>query len=162
MRVIVFGSRTWPQNGRMRIADRLFDLPPTSTLVIGMAKGADMYAYQEGQKLGLTIEPHPAQWNIHGELKGLLPCSCPPEKSWCRLAGFRRNEEMAFLGADMGIAFWDGRSHGTLDMMERCANHGIFVEVQHLHFPNRPTVRSSKDLDAQQQLRLVGGAEVDE
>lgn len=160
MRVIVFGSRTWRDRGR--IADRLFDLPVTTTLVVGMAKGADMLAYQEGQKLGLLLEPHPAEWNLHGELNGLVPCNCPPEKSWCKLAGFRRNEEMAFLGAELGIAFWDGKSRGTLDMMERCARHNIPIEVQHARFPNRPTARSGKDLDATPQLRLIGGAEVDE
>lgn len=160
MRVIITGSRGWTD--RERIANVLFELPVTSTIVHGNARGVDRIAHQEAQKLGLVLEPHDAEWNIHGELNGLLPCSCPPEKKVCKLAGFRRNEEMAFLGADLCIAFWDGSSSGTQDMMERAAKHGIPIEVQHLHFPNRPTARSSKDLDVQHQLHLVGGAEVDE
>lgn len=136
MRIIVTGSRDWTDRGR--IADRLFDLPVTSTIVHGAARGVDRIADGEAQKLGLLVEPHRAQWHVHGELRGLVPCSCPPEKSVCKLAGFRRNEEMAFLGADLCIAFWDGRSKGTLDMMERCARFQIPVEVQHKDFPNRP------------------------
>lgn len=136
LRVIITGSRSW--TNRERIADRLFDLPVTSTIVHGAARGVDRIAHGEAEKLGLIVEPHRAEWNIHGELNGFVPCSCPPEKSVCKLAGFRRNEEMAFLGADLCIAFWDGRSSGTLDMMERCAAHRIPVEVQHISFPNRP------------------------
>lgn len=136
MRIIITGSRGWTD--RERIADRLFDVPVTSTIVHGAARGVDRIAHQEAQKLGLRLEPHPAEWNIHGELRGLVPCSCPPEKPVCKLAGFRRNEEMAFLGADLCIAFWDGSSKGTLDMMERCARYEIPVEVQHWAFPNRP------------------------
>lgn len=44
---------------------------------------------------------------------------------------------MAALGADLCIAFWDGSSSGTLDMMERAAKYGIPIEVQHKDFPNR-------------------------
>jgi hypothetical protein len=41
-----------------------------------------------------------------------------------------RNEEMAALGADLCIAFWDGRSTGTKDMVDRAYDHGIEVELQ--------------------------------
>ena len=114
-RIIVCGSRGWTD--RKRIADRLFDCPVTSTIVCGYnperdtPKGADRLAYQEAQKLGLLVEPHPAEWEKYG-----------------KSAGFRRNEEMAGLGAILCIAFWDGRSNGTKDMMERAERYGIPVE----------------------------------
>lgn len=90
-------------------------------IVHGAARGADRIAGQEAQKAGLRVEEHPANWDLHGKAAGLL-----------------RNERMAQLGADLCIAFWDGSSKGTLDMMERAAKYGIPIEVQHKLFPNRP------------------------
>lgn len=137
MRVIVTGSRGWGDHHRKRIADRLCDLPGDTTIVHGGARGVDRMAHQEAQKAGLAIERYPAEWEKHGEPDGPLPCSCPPEKKVCKLAGFRRNEKMAMLGADLCIAFWDGSSSGTMDMMERAAVFGIPIELQHRDFPNR-------------------------
>lgn len=116
VRVIVCGSRRW--HDRQRIADRLADVPPAATVVVGYnpakdtPKGVDRIAYQEAQKLGLLVEPHPADWDRFGKRAGLV-----------------RNEEMARLGAVLCLAFWDGQSNGTRHMMETAADHGIPVEV---------------------------------
>jgi len=116
MRVIVCGSRRWTD--RKKIADRLFDLPVTSTIVVGYnpdrdtPKGADRLAYQEAQKLGLTVEPHPADWERYG-----------------KRAGFVRNQEMVSLGAGLCLAFWDGLSNGTKDTIDRARAAGIKVEI---------------------------------
>jgi len=113
-RVIVCGSRGWTD--REKIADRLFDLPVTSTLVHGDAKGADRIAHQEGQKLGLLVEPHPYRLFISPSVSA-------------KRAPLIRNEYMASLGADLCIAFWDGRSRGTADMVDRAEAHGIQLEL---------------------------------
>lgn len=110
MRVIVTGSRRW--RDRDAISNRLFDLPVGSTVVHGNAAGADRIAHQEAQKLGLLVEPHPADWEQHG-----------------KSAGPKRNREMARLGADLCIAFWDGSSTGTAHMMDKAREQGIPVEV---------------------------------
>ena len=114
MRVIVCGSREWkdPNAARRAIADRLFDLPVTSTIVHGNARGADRFAHQEAQKLGLLVEPHPADWEAHGKRAGLI-----------------RNKEMAALGADLCIALWNGSSRGTQHMLEMAREQDIPVEV---------------------------------
>ena len=109
-RVIVCGSRRW--RDRERISNRLFELPVTSVIVHGNAAGADRIAHQEAQKLGLLVEPHPADWERHGKAAGVI-----------------RNQEMAALGADLCIAFWDGSSVGTQHMMTAAAALGISVEV---------------------------------
>jgi hypothetical protein len=109
-RVIVCGSRRW--HDRQRIADRLADVPPVATIVHGAARGADRIAHQEAQKLGLLVEPHPANWAEHGKAAGPI-----------------RNEAMAAAGAVLCLAFWDGQSTGTADMMRRATAHGIPVEV---------------------------------
>lgn len=115
MRVIVCGSRRWTD--RERIADRLFDLGLVTetlgcTIVHGAAKGADRIAAQEAEKLGFLIEAHPADWETFG-----------------KRAGLRRNLEMAELGADLCIAFWDGQSTGTAHMVQSAQFHGIPVDV---------------------------------
>lgn len=109
MRIIVCGTRSW--NDRQRISDRFGYLPPDSTVVHGAARGADRIAQQEADKWGLLTESHPADW------------------SQGKRAGLTRNERMASLGADLCIAFWDGRSTGTAHMMDCARRVGIPVEV---------------------------------
>jgi hypothetical protein len=112
-RIIVCGSRGY--HDRNKIASVLFDLAiefDNPIIVHGYARGADRIANQEAQKLGLLIESHPAEWDAFG--KG---------------AGFIRNQKMADLGASVCVAFWDGRSSGTADMMDRARKKGIEVRV---------------------------------
>lgn len=94
--------------------DRLFELPPTDDTVVvhGNAAGADRIAHQEAQKLGLRVEPHPADWQQHGKRAGII-----------------RNLEMVESGVDLVIAFWDGRSTGTAHTMTEAKKRGIPVEV---------------------------------
>lgn len=115
------GSRGW--SNRDLIAEVLAELPGDTTLVHGAAKGADRIAEQEGQKLGFLIEPWPAMWDDHGKRAGLI-----------------RNEQMAVMGADLCLAFWDGRSTGTQHMTEMAAKYGIPIRVVHKDFPNRERV----------------------
>ena len=114
MRVIVTGSRdiSHPMYTRKVISDRLFDLPVDSVIVHGAARGVDRIAEQEAQKLGLLVEAHPADWDTHG-----------------KAAGFIRNAHMVALGADLVLAFWDGRSRGTAHTIEIAEKAGIPVEV---------------------------------
>lgn len=118
MRVIVCGSRRWHDRHAIEtwlahLAD-LTDNLATVTIVTGFAAGADRIAHQEALKAGLLVEPHPADWQTHGKAAGPV-----------------RNERMAELGADLCVAFWDGRSAGTHDMMLRAEKHGIPVEIVH-------------------------------
>lgn len=120
MRVICTGSRDWsnPNAARHMIANRLCDLPSDTLIVVGYnpkkdsPKGADRFVYQEAQKLGLALETHPAEWEQYG--KG---------------AGLKRNTEMAELGADLCLAFWNGKSTGTAHMLEQAKKHSIPVEI---------------------------------
>lgn len=115
--MIVCGSRRWHR--RDVIADRLHELVvergwrfPDPVIVHGAARGADRLAAEEAGKAGLLVEAHPADWERYGKRAGLV-----------------RNEEMAALGADLCIAFWDGLSTGTRDMLDRAAKHGIPTEI---------------------------------
>lgn len=116
-RVIVCGSRDW--HDRKIIADNLNRLVeerswrfPNPVVVHGAARGADRLAADEAGKAGFLVEAHPADWNQHG-----------------KAAGFIRNEEMAKPGANLCLAFWDGKSKGTLHMMDTARRHGIDVRI---------------------------------
>lgn len=110
MRVIVCGSRRW--RDRKAITDRLAELPADSVIVHGNAAGADRIAHQEAQKLGLLVEPHPADWEKHGKAAGPI-----------------RNREMAQMGGDLCLAFWDGSSRGTAHMIGEAEARHIPVEI---------------------------------
>lgn len=85
--------------------------PKTITILDGKSRGPDSFGGEYGEAKGLRVLPFPADWDKHG--KG---------------AGFIRNEEMAKAGTHL-IAFWDGKSSGTKDMIERAQNHGLRVIV---------------------------------
>ena len=112
-RVIVAGSRGFKNYQLLEktLDDFLQDQKEPTRILCGMAHGADelgfLYAYWHNYE----IEKHPAKWNIHG-----------------KRAGFIRNEEMA-KNADALVAFWDGKSHGTKDMIQRAKEHGLGIKV---------------------------------
>ena len=80
--------------------------------------GADHYADETAKRLKsqgypVDVEPHKADWL--GPLK--------------KGAGPARNTDMAKAGAYRTIAFWDGASTGTLDMIQKSVKHKIFVQI---------------------------------
>lgn len=123
--MIVCGSRDWTD--RQAIANRLFDLPTDSVIVHGCAQGADRIAGQEGEKLGLLIEEHPVTKDDYAY--------------YGNRAYFLRNRRMAMLGAELCLAFWDGRSRGTAMMVDLAEQHGIPIE---LFCEGRPTAGGSQ------------------
>jgi hypothetical protein len=109
--VIVCGSRTW--SDEQHIADVLLSIQ-NCTIIYGVCPtGADRLAARVARRMELPLEPHPADWKTHGKAAGPI-----------------RNEEMAASGADLCLAFWDGKSKGTMDMMGRARRHGIKLRVE--------------------------------
>jgi hypothetical protein len=117
-RVLVTGSRTWPDNEAVLFEICGLSLLHDSMLVIvhGAARdGADRFAALACRAAGVAQEPHPADWKRHN-----------------RRAGYLRNQEMADLGASLALAFCmpcglascAGKpahdTHGTAHMI-RCA-----------------------------------------
>jgi hypothetical protein len=71
------------------------------SIVSGMARGADLLAVRFAKEHGVKVYPFVPDWN--GPLgKG---------------AGFARNKDMGNF-ADGLLAFWDGKSRGTKQMIE--------------------------------------------
>lgn len=70
--------------------------------ISGGCKGADMLGERYAKENGFEIERYNADWKTYG-----------------KSAGPKRNMQMAFA-SDYVICFWDGKSKGTLSMIN-CA-----------------------------------------
>ncbi len=75
-------------------------------------RGADYWAKHAAAALGLLCVPCPADWDTHG-----------------RAAGPIRNSMMAEHGSGL-LAFWDGESRGTADMIEKMKAKGKSTRVR--------------------------------
>lgn len=80
-------------------------------IVSGCASGADKLGEKFAESFGLPISKFPADWNKHG-----------------RSAGPIRNKKMAEYANEL-IAFWDGKSKGTKNMIETANKMGLIVNT---------------------------------
>lgn len=80
-------------------------------IVSGTAKGTDFLGETFAKVHDLGLKRFPADWNRYG-----------------KRAGHLRNGEMAGY-AEALIAFWDGESRGTADMIEQATAMGLEVKV---------------------------------
>lgn len=80
-------------------------------IISNHASGADALGERYAQERGFQLETFPADWKAHG-----------------RAAGPIRNARMA-SAANALIAFWDGKSRGTKNMIETAKNHNLKVVV---------------------------------
>lgn len=114
-RVIIAGGRDFNDLSLLSlICDRLLIKVTRLYNVIilsGTARGADKLGEQYAQNSNFMIERYPADWETHG-----------------RKAGIIRNQQMADK-ADALIAFWDGNSKGTQNMIASARKKGLPVRV---------------------------------
>lgn len=80
-------------------------------IVSGVARGADKLGVKYAEERGYKIKEFPANWNKYG-----------------RSAGPIRNNEMS-LYADALIAFWDGKSKGTGNMIKLAKKRNLKLKV---------------------------------
>lgn len=124
MRLIVAGSRDWEDPDAVRTALGTWTAGHAEvTVVHGFARGADQMARDWALGHGHEQEPHPPDYERHGQ----------------REAPLMRNQEMADAGGDLLLAFLrpcrDPRcrraamhaTHGTADMIRRARKAGIPV-----------------------------------
>ena len=119
-RVIIAGTRDFDDYGLLcRHTDyMLSDKRKTRRIVIvsGTAKGADALGEQYARERGYQIRRYPADWDRYGKAAGPL-----------------RNDLMA-RNADALIAYWDGRSPGTKNMIDTARNYGLKVSIKQYQF----------------------------
>lgn len=115
-KVVIFGSRTFGdyQFLKDRLNLLLAKKLPDVEIVHGCATGADAAARLYAMELGLPHKLFTADWKGKGKAAGPL-----------------RNAEMAEY-AEAGVAFWDGKSRGTANMIEQLKKRGKPVKVVHV------------------------------
>lgn len=109
-RVIICGSRDWADDKLVKqtICAYVSGFGDVTIVHGDCPTGADASARRWAVDRGALEERHPADWKKHGKAAGPI-----------------RNQEMVDLGAFKCLAFWDGKSRGTLDMLERASRAGI-------------------------------------
>lgn len=68
-------------------------------IISGGAQGADSLGIQFAKENNIPVKIFPALWDVYGKSAGMI-----------------RNKQMAEYG-DFLLAFWDGKSHGTMNMI---------------------------------------------
>jgi hypothetical protein len=103
MKIIIAGSRTFTDYQKLsEVCDQFLQDQTDIEIVSGAYyKGADKLGEQYAKERGFKITQFPADWKRFG-----------------RAAGPKRNEQMANY-ANALIAFWDGKSKGTLNMIDK-------------------------------------------
>ena len=81
-------------------------------IVSGGCAGADLLGERYAKENGYSIDRYPAEWQKYG-----------------RKAGIMRNAVMAD-NADALIAYWDGISRGTKNMIDEARKKGLAVRVK--------------------------------
>lgn len=117
-KLIVAGGRGFSDKVLMRdtlsilYKDGIIDTD--TELVCGMAKGADIMAYDMFKAAELKYKEFPADWKDMSE-------PCIPKRNKFGMynanAGMKRNHAMGDY-ADGLLAFWDWKSTGTKDMLD--------------------------------------------
>ncbi len=111
-RVIVAGGRDFDDYTRLRaVLDEKLAGFEAVEIVSGHARGADRLGERYASEHGIPCVIFPADW-----------------KRYLLRAGFIRNTQMleyAMGGNPLVIAFWDGNSHGTRDMIDKAKSAGV-------------------------------------
>ena len=113
MKLIIAGSRTFTDYKKLcEICDNILQDQTNIEIVSGAYyKGADKLGEQYAAEKGFPIKQFPADW-----------------KRYKRAAGPKRNQQMANY-ADALIAFWDGKSRGTKNMIELAKQNNLKVII---------------------------------
>ncbi len=104
-RVAIVGSRGFPDEKMVR---RYIQRLPLDTVIIsGGARGPDSWAVGEAQRRGMETVVFTPDWDAHGKAAGPI-----------------RNAQITD-NCDWLVAFWDGKSRGTRNTIQRCLKGDI-------------------------------------
>lgn len=117
IRIIIAGGRDFSNYPKLKAhVDKFLEtITCPVTIVSGGARGADTLGEQYARECGYPVKRFPANWDKYG-----------------KSAGPKRNEEMALYAAEehgVLVAFWDGKSRGTKDMIDRATEYKLEVQV---------------------------------
>lgn len=132
LKVIIAGGRKFKNKAVFNaVIDKILPDHKSIEIVTGMADGADMLGYYFALNNYIKVHEYPAKWD---DIETEEPCVVKYNsfgKPYNSLAGYNRNEKMAEVG-DILVAFWDMKSTGTKDMIDRARRHQLIVQVINL------------------------------
>jgi predicted Rossmann fold nucleotide-binding protein DprA/Smf involved in DNA uptake len=112
MKVIIAGGRNFSNYKLLKdYCEIILDNYREIEIVSGGAKGADKFGELFASENNLVVNQFLPDWAKYG-----------------KAAGIKRNEYMAEY-SDMLIAFWDGKSIGTKNMINLAKSNGLKVSV---------------------------------
>jgi hypothetical protein len=112
MKVIIAGGRDFNDYNKLcEVCDSFLSGEQEIEIVSGVAKGADKLGEQYAKDKGYYVRRFPANWNKYKKSAGAI-----------------RNGEMATY-ADCLIAFWDGQSRGTKNMIDTATKKGLKIKI---------------------------------
>lgn len=113
LRIIIAGSREFNDYERLKSAldNYLFYNEKEVQIVSGGARGADALGERYAKERNFDLKVFKADWLLHA-----------------RSAGVIRNTLMSD-NADVLIAFWNGSSKGTADMIKKARIKGLEVQI---------------------------------
>lgn len=110
MRIAVVGSRDYPDLIHVRMYVRC-EMQAGDVLISGGARGVDATAEAEAKRRGLEVLSIRPNYDL-----------------FVRRAPLVRNEDIV-MGCDTLIAFWDGKSRGTMQTIRLAQKRGIPVRI---------------------------------
>jgi predicted Rossmann fold nucleotide-binding protein DprA/Smf involved in DNA uptake len=114
MRLIIAGGRDFSDYELLcDETSKFIGTEKNVTIISGLAKGADTLGCQYAQENNYPVEGFAAEWYKFG-----------------KSAGIRRNKLMAKNASHL-IAFWDGKSRGTMHMIDFAYERGLKIKVVH-------------------------------
>ena len=115
MTLIIAGGRDFDNYDLLKLETMKFiiECKPTNqiTIISGCARGADQLGERFAREFNLELWEFPADWT-----------------KWGKQAGPKRNREIAKNASHL-IAFWDGTSKGTKNMIENAHEFNLKVKV---------------------------------
>ena len=127
-RIIIAGGRDFDKYNLLKTeTDKIIKNIVNPVIVSGGAKGADTLGERYAAENQIELIRFPADWKKYG-----------------KKAGYIRNSEMAdyLLKADYNIliAFWNGESRGTKDMIEKATALGIETHI--VKYESKETIKN--------------------
>ena len=113
-KVIIAGTRTLENYEIVKTyADfKLSEIREPIEIVSGRARGADSLGERYAKEKGYALKLFPADWKQYGKKAGVI-----------------RNAAMAEY-ADALLAYWDGQSRGTKNMIDEARERGLKVSIK--------------------------------
>ena len=130
-KIIIAGSRSFVDYSFLKMTLNQY-ITETVVVVSGCAAGADALGERWALENGYHVEKHPADWkNLDVPICKVRYNKYGPYNA---MAGHNRNQEMLQSvreNPDGGfvIAFWDGQSRGTENMIQIAEDAGIKVFI---------------------------------